>query len=101
MLAARWVRVGWSVPAALFALLLVLPGAETPADEGAPVHIALPSNLFRDFPKVTVDAIMPTFNKLMESQTGLKGRIVVLSGGEEIGNQLADNKVQLAVFHGY
>jgi ABC-type phosphate/phosphonate transport system substrate-binding protein len=71
------------------------------ADEGAPIQIAMPSSLFRDFPKVTVDALMPTFNKLMESQTGLKGKIITLSGADEIGQQLSDNKVQLAVFHGY
>jgi ABC-type phosphate/phosphonate transport system substrate-binding protein len=44
---------------------------------------------------------MPTFNKLMEKQTGVRGEIVMLKGADEVGQELSDHKVQLAVFHGY
>ncbi len=100
MSVARWLRLALLIPFCLTVLLMV-PGRETSADEGAPIKIAVPSTLFRDFPKITVQALMPTFNKLMERQTGVHGQIVMLKASDEVGNELADHTVQLAVFHGY
>jgi ABC-type phosphate/phosphonate transport system substrate-binding protein len=37
----------------------------------------------------------------MESQTGVRGKPVLLSGGDEVSKQLSENKVQLAVYHGH
>lgn len=70
-------------------------------DSRSAVNIGIPQNLFRDFPKVTVEALMPTFTKLMESQTGMKGKVILLSGPDEVRRHLVENKVQLAVFHGF
>lgn len=100
MSVARWIRLSYLIPIVLIALVAI-PARQTQADDGIPVKIALPSSLFRDFPKITVDALMPTFNRLMERQTGLRGQIVMLKGAEEVGKELSDHKVQLAVFHGY
>jgi ABC-type phosphate/phosphonate transport system substrate-binding protein len=41
------------------------------------------------------------FTKLIESQTGVKGQPVLLSGPEEVRQQLIEGKIQLAVFHGF
>lgn len=101
MVAARWVRLGWLVPLALVAALALLAGPDSTADEAKPIQIALPNSLFRDTSKGMIDAVLPVFDRLMANQTGMKGKIIILSGGDEIGAQLADNKVQLAVFHGY
>src|SRR5260370_38440761 len=45
-------------------------------------------------------AMMGPFKSLMKSQTGVPGDL--LPGGEafEVAQQLADNKIDLAVFHG-
>jgi ABC-type phosphate/phosphonate transport system substrate-binding protein len=83
-------------------LLAGLPAPSLNAEEPRPnVQIGLPQNLFRDFPKITVEALMPTFTHLMESQTGMKGRVLLLSSPDEVGKNLAENKIQLAVFHGF
>ena len=100
MLFHKRTRLRWAV----VALLLVTAFALAPkagADEPVPVKIGLPANLFRDIPKITVDALMPTFSRLMESQTGVHGHLVMLKSGDEVGNQLNDNKIQYAVFHGF
>lgn len=71
------------------------------AQQQAPVKIGLPATMFRDFPKVTVEALLPTFTKLIESQTGVRGQPVLLAGPEEVRRQLDEGKIQLAVFHGF
>jgi len=81
--------------------LLSLPNPAARGDNRSLVFIGIPQNLFRDFPKATVEALMPTFTKLMESQTGMKGKVILLSGPDEVRRHLVDNKVQLAVFHGF
>ncbi len=101
MRAVRWWLLS-GVTLVGFALLAGLPARNAEAQvPPAPVQIGLPQNLFRDFPKVTIEALMPTFTKLVESQTGMKGKVMLLSGPDEVGKNLADNKIQLAVFHGF
>src|SRR5262249_42883674 len=39
--------------------------------------------------------------KLMEMQTGLSGQFITVPDYDSLGSQLAQNKVQLAVFHGF
>jgi ABC-type phosphate/phosphonate transport system substrate-binding protein len=97
MFASRWTRLRWAV------LVVVLAPAATVAiaDENAPVKIGVPANLFRDIPKITIDALMPTFTRLMEAQTGVRGQIVLLKNGGEVAKQLEDNRIQFAVFHGF
>jgi ABC-type phosphate/phosphonate transport system substrate-binding protein len=101
MRAARWwLLSGLSVLGLV--MLASLPARTVRAEEPPQtVLIGLPQNLFRDFPKVTVEALMPTFTRLMESQTGMKGKVVLMNGPDEVGKNLADNKIQLAVFHGF
>ncbi len=91
-------RCGVPLMGLILAVAAVGPAA---AQERPQVKIGLPANLFRDIPRITVDALMPTFARLMESQTGLRGETVLLAGSDEVGTQLANNKVQLAVFHGF
>lgn len=101
MLVLRWGRLRWLVPVFFCAVVLV-PDRDARAEETPPpIKIGLPANLFRDIPKFTLDALLPTFGKLMESQTGLKGEPVVLTGANEVTQQLIDNKVQFGVYHGF
>src|SRR5260370_31580614 len=90
----------WPVLYAFGMIVVFALGADARAQQPAPmVKIGLPANLFRDIPRTTVDFLMPTFSKLMQSETGLRGETVVLKRGDEGGQPLADNKVQPADFH--
>src|SRR5260370_32159146 len=92
----------WPVLFAFGMIVVFALGADAGAQQPAPmVKIGLPADLCRDIRRTTVDFLMRTFSKLMQSETGLRGETVVLKGGDEVGQQLADNKVQLAVFHGF
>jgi ABC-type phosphate/phosphonate transport system substrate-binding protein len=73
---------------------------ENKAAPAEPVRIGLVSSLFRDTPETLVTAMMQPFGALMESQTGLAGKLV--SGGDAVhlGKLLAEDKIHLAVFHG-
>jgi ABC-type phosphate/phosphonate transport system substrate-binding protein len=84
-----------------FGLIACLPAKPTMAEEPRPVQIGLPQTLFKDVPKSLMEALMPTFKKLMERQMGKPGDVMLLSGADEVGRDLGDGKVQLGVFHGF
>jgi ABC-type phosphate/phosphonate transport system substrate-binding protein len=73
---------------------------ENYAEPAEPVRIGLVNSLFRDTPETLVSAMMQPFGALMESQTGLPGKLV--SGGDaaNLGKLLAEDKIHLGVFHG-
>jgi len=87
--------------ALLLGLAMTLVPGPAPAEEPAPLKIGIPGSLFRDIPKAAINALTPMFTQLMESQIGMKGQIVFLSGPNEVGQQLNDNQIQLAVMHGF
>ena len=64
------------------------------------VRIAMVRTLFRDTPESLIRVMMQPFAALMESQTGLPGKLV--SGGDaaKVGQMLAEDKVHIGVFHG-
>jgi ABC-type phosphate/phosphonate transport system substrate-binding protein len=72
---------------------------ERPARTEA-VRIGLIGTLFRDMPQSTVMAVMQPFGALMESQTGVSGELVPAGDSDNLGQQIADDKIQLGVFHG-
>jgi ABC-type phosphate/phosphonate transport system substrate-binding protein len=88
----------------LLAVLAVLAGAgaATAQDDEQPagVRIGMVSSLFRDTPEPLVRAMMQPFGALMESQTGLAGTLVPAGDAAHLGALLADDKVQIGVFHG-
>jgi ABC-type phosphate/phosphonate transport system substrate-binding protein len=65
------------------------------------VQIGMVHSLFRDVPAPLVQVLMRPFAALMEAQTGMTGRLVEGGDALALGRQLADDKVQLAVFHGF
>jgi ABC-type phosphate/phosphonate transport system substrate-binding protein len=64
------------------------------------VRIGLTETLFRDTPAELVQMVRRPFKSLMETQTGLTGDLVMGVPPDELGRQLKDDKVQLAVFQG-
>jgi ABC-type phosphate/phosphonate transport system substrate-binding protein len=73
---------------------------EKEAAPAGPVQIGMVSSLFRDTPETLVTAMMQPFGALMESQTGLSGKLVVGGDAVHLGKMLAEDKVHLGVFHG-
>jgi ABC-type phosphate/phosphonate transport system substrate-binding protein len=74
--------------------------AEEPSAHGDVVRIGLIGSLFRDVPSGAVAAMMEPFGAMMQSQTGITGELVPSGDANQLGQMLAEDKVQLAVFHG-
>ena len=74
--------------------------AAEPTRSTEPVKIGMIGSLFRDTPQTTVMAMMQPLGTIMESQTGVRGELVPGGDAESLGKQLAEGKLQLAVFHG-
>jgi ABC-type phosphate/phosphonate transport system substrate-binding protein len=64
------------------------------------VYIGMASSLFPSMPETALTAVLDSFGVLMESQTGLTGRIVAGGDAVQLGEMLAEGKVKLGVFHG-
>jgi ABC-type phosphate/phosphonate transport system substrate-binding protein len=84
------------------ALTALVPAAGSAGEEAktSTVRIGLAATLFRDTPDALVLTMMRPFKSLMEAQTGLNGDLVPCVKPDELGQQLKDDKVQLAVFNG-
>jgi ABC-type phosphate/phosphonate transport system substrate-binding protein len=65
-----------------------------------PVRIGIVSTLFRNTPEPLVSAMMQPFAALMESQTGVAGQLIPGGNALHLGQLLAEDQVQLGVFHG-
>jgi ABC-type phosphate/phosphonate transport system substrate-binding protein len=65
------------------------------------IRVGVAGSVFRDTPAPMVNIMMKPLKSLLESQTGVNGDMVAGTDALSLGNQLADDKVQLAVFHGF
>jgi ABC-type phosphate/phosphonate transport system substrate-binding protein len=74
--------------------------AEDQAAQSEPVKIGMIGTLFRDVPETTVLIMMAPFGAVMQAQTGVSGELVPGGDAESVGERLATDKLQLAVFHG-
>jgi ABC-type phosphate/phosphonate transport system substrate-binding protein len=64
------------------------------------VRIGMVGTLFRDTPEPLVLAMMHPFSALMESQTGIAGQMMPGGDALHLGQMLAEDRVQIGVFHG-
>jgi ABC-type phosphate/phosphonate transport system substrate-binding protein len=85
---------------AILVLALGQARAEDQAAQTEPVKIGMIGTLFRDVPETTVLVMMAPFGAVMQAQTGVSGEIVPGGDAESVGERLATDKLQLAVFHG-
>ena len=86
--------------AGFFGSLASYPEAEEAHRHTSSVRIGMIASLFSDVPASTVITMMQPFSAIMEAQTGVGGELVACSDAENLGQQLAEDKVQLGVFHG-
>jgi ABC-type phosphate/phosphonate transport system substrate-binding protein len=76
---------------------------ETAAQGSAnsPIRIAVVDSFFRDIPEPMVRPLIEPFRVLMIAQTGMNGDIVLPKDALQLAQDLAENKVQIALFHGF
>jgi ABC-type phosphate/phosphonate transport system substrate-binding protein len=86
--------------ASVFSLLSGTAASQEKARTADVVRIGLIDSLFRDIPEPTALALMQPFGVLMKAQTGMSGELVLGGDADKLGQQLADQRVQLGVFHG-
>jgi len=67
----------------------------------SPVRIGVVGSAFRDTPEPMLNLVMRPLKSLLESQTGLTGNMVAGGDACRLAGQLAEDKVQLAIFHGF
>jgi ABC-type phosphate/phosphonate transport system substrate-binding protein len=90
-----------------FALALALLAAaragddREPASNRAPIRIAVAESFFRDIPEPLVRPLVEPLRILMVSQTGMDGEVILPKGTMPLARDLAEEKLQLALFHGF
>jgi ABC-type phosphate/phosphonate transport system substrate-binding protein len=91
----------------LVPLTLPVP-AEDLVNRNPKIRVGVAVSLFRDAPAPLhdgpaplVSGLLKTFKSLLDAQTGINGQMVVADDAADLGKQLADDKVQLGVFHGF
>lgn len=73
--------------------------AQPPAPDR--VKIAMLKSMFREVPPQLFNAMAVPFQTVVESQTGLKGQLIVIDTPEELTEKLRNGEVQLGVYHGF
>lgn len=79
-------------------------GALAPAEEKtarSQIRIGAVSTLFRDAPPSFIPTLIKPLTGLMQSETGLVATVSVVGDAEDLGNQLATDKLDLAIFNGF
>jgi ABC-type phosphate/phosphonate transport system substrate-binding protein len=97
-------RVGLWTAALGVTLGAVLAAVGSGEERSAPaksVRIGMVGTLFRDIPEPMIRVLMQPFSALMETQTGMSGELVRVENADKLGRKLADNQVELGVFHGF
>ena len=88
--------------AGLVATVCVLAERNAAAEEmPTKVRVGLVKSLFHDVPEPVVQIVMRPFKAFLEAQTGATGEIVVTADSAILAQQLKDDQVQIAVFHGF
>jgi ABC-type phosphate/phosphonate transport system substrate-binding protein len=90
----------------LIGCLLLISVMAAPANGGGdaalkPVRIGISGAFLRDLPDAMYQASLRLFRSLLESQTGCCGEIVPAADPLEVGEQLAADKIQVGIFHGF
>ncbi|GIW81737.1 MAG: hypothetical protein KatS3mg105_3544 [Gemmatales bacterium] len=90
------------IPGALIlGLIGMLATANAQAEEPTkPIKIGLVKTLFRDTSPRMAMVVLKPFSSIMYSMTGVHGELTIGGEAGELAKQLADNEVQLAIFHG-
>jgi ABC-type phosphate/phosphonate transport system substrate-binding protein len=101
MLRLREIGAGMVAAAALLAGLALTDGAGAESSaRSSTLRIGVVGTLFRDMPEPMVQIIMGPFKAMIESTSGMTSQLVTVPEPDRLAQDLADDKLQLAVFHG-
>lgn len=95
----RW----WSKAIASLAtlgLMLAAVSRGTAENDAHSVRIGLVSSLFRDTSEPLMQIIMRPFRSLLETQTGMRGRLIAGGDAQHLGRRLKEGDVHFGIFHG-
>jgi ABC-type phosphate/phosphonate transport system substrate-binding protein len=92
---------GWLLAAMLAGFTTLIPARGEENSRPEVVRIGMVGTLFRDTPEPLVLALMKPFGAMMEAQTGLTGKLIPGGDPLSLARSLAEDKVHLAVFHGF
>ncbi len=87
----------------LIMIAVVATGFTVAANPAAPttIKIGMLKSMFREVPPSLFNAMAVPFQQVVESQTGLKGQLLVVESPEEMVRKLNDGEVHLGAFHGF
>ncbi|HTU23173.1 MAG TPA: PhnD/SsuA/transferrin family substrate-binding protein [Gemmataceae bacterium] len=94
----RWSKA-IAILATLGLTLAAVPGRAAENDAQS-VRIGLVSSLFRDTSEALMQVIMRPFKSLLETQTGMRGRLISGGDAERLGKRLKEGEVHFGIFHG-
>lgn len=83
---------------------VVATGFVIAAEPEAPkttIKIGMLKSMFRDVPPQLFNAMTVPFQTVVQTQTGLKGELVVIDSPEEMTQKLSNGEMQLGVYHGF
>lgn len=66
-----------------------------------PAKIGFPEPMFKDVPKVLIDAAARPFQKIIQQQVGLDGSLEVVPDYSELADRVKKGSMEIAVFHGF
>jgi len=98
----RFWRAGFLILFVCSALVVGL-GSPTLGQAGPPadLRLGLVATLFRDFHKSVIEYVTTPLRSLLQTQTGLSGRLESTTDPLTLARQLQDNQVDIAIFHGF
>lgn len=91
----------WLFSLSLLGVLLYGISQVRAAEKQKAVRIGMMRTIFKDTPDSLLQILMKPFSTVMESQTGLKGDLVMSPNFDKLGKQLCDDEIQVGVFHGF
>lgn len=77
-----------------------LSRAEQPRPAGT-IKIGMLKSMFRDVSPAMFGIMSKPFHNLVQTQTGLKGELCLIDSADSLRKEMAEDKVQLGVFHGF
>jgi ABC-type phosphate/phosphonate transport system substrate-binding protein len=82
--------------------LVCLPGrSDGQSGSGSSLRIGVVRSLFRDTPEELIPPLLQPFQGLIQVQTGMPAQFAVGGEADALAAALAEDKLRLAVFHGF
>lgn len=83
--------------------IALLTGPRSAAEEAAadPVRVGVVTSLFQGVPSYLIPSVLRPIQTMMETQTGMAGKVSPVAGWEQLAHELDTGKTQIGLFHGF